>query len=195
MWIYIVLTGSISISVILGIYVFSGIKKTYDQKGTYSDKLLSLWFTMWAFHHIPLILSSLYGVWLIQIDKTFALAGGSVLFVTGAIILPMGMIEFRSLKRSTGQDISKLITTGIYRWSRNPQFVGWFLMLLGISLAGRSGLAFLLTGVFAIVIYLYTILLAEPYLESLYGEEYRLFKKRTARWIGIPGKNNEITSG
>lgn len=62
-------------------------------------------------------------------------------------------------------------------------------MLFGISLAGRSGFAFMLTGVFLVVIYVYTILLAEPYLESLYGEEYRLFRKRTARWIGIPKKN------
>ncbi len=182
----IVLYISTGISAILGIYVFSGIKKTYGKKGTYTNKLLSLWYAMWAFHHVPLVLASYYGVWSIPIDKTFALAGGSILFIIGVIILPMGMIEFRSLRRSTGQDISKLITTGIYRWSRNPQFAGWFLMLLGISLAGRSGFAFALTGVFVIVIYSYTILLAEPYLESLYGEEYRLFKLRTARWIGLP---------
>ena len=145
---------------------------------------------MWAFHHIPLMLSSFYEVWTIPIDKTFALVGGLILFGIGIIILPMGMIELRTLRRSCGQDISKLITTGIYRWSRNPQFVGWFLMLLGISLAGRSGFA--LTGGFAIVIYLYTILLAEPYLKSLYGQKYSLFKLRTARWIGIPHsiKNN-----
>jgi len=180
---------STGISVILGIYVFSEIKKTYDKKGTYTNKLLTLWYTMWAFHHIPLMLASYYGVWSIPIDKTLALAGGLILFLAGVILLPMGMIEFRSLRRSTGQDISKLITSGIYRWSRNPQFVGWFLMLFGISLAGRSGFAFALTGVFVIVIYLFTILLAEPYLESLYGEEYRLFKKGTARWFGIPKKN------
>jgi len=184
-----ILTG---ISVLLGIYVFSGIKKTYDRKGTYTNRLLSLWFTMWAFHHVPLMLASYYGVWAIPIGKTTALTSGSILFVIGVIMLPMGMIEFRSLRRSTGQDISKLITTGIYRWSRNPQFVGWFLMLLGISLAGQSGFALALTGVFFVVIYLYTILLAEPYLESLYGEEYRLFKLRTARWIGLPKKIKEV---
>ncbi|NOX89084.1 MAG: isoprenylcysteine carboxylmethyltransferase family protein [Calditrichaeota bacterium] len=190
MRIYVSLGISIGISAILGIYVFSEIKKTYKRKGTYSAKLLSAWFAMWAFHHIPLILSSFYGVWSIPIDKTFSLAGGLILFGIGVIILPMGMIEFGSLRRSTGQDISKLVTTGVYRWSRNPQFVGWFLMLLGISLAGRSAFAFALTGVFAVVIYFYTILLAEPYLESLYGEEYRLFKSRTARWFGIPKKQN-----
>jgi len=182
----IILYIPLSISGILGIYVFSGIKKTYDNKGTYTNLLLALWFSMWALHHIALILSAFYGVWPIRVDKIFALSGGVVLFIIGVIILPMGMLEFRSLSRSVGQDVSKLITTGIYRWSRNPQFVGWFLMLFGISLAGQSGFAFMLTGVFVIVIYLYTILLAEPYLENLYGEEYRLFRKRTARWIGIP---------
>ncbi|NOY59616.1 MAG: isoprenylcysteine carboxylmethyltransferase family protein [Calditrichaeota bacterium] len=188
MLIYAVLIILIGLSVVLGIYVFSEIKKTYDQNGVFTTKLLSLWYAMWAFHHVPLVLASIYGVWLIPIDKMAALIGGAVLLGAGAIILPMGMIEFRSLRRSTGQDISKLITTGIYKWSRNPQFMGWLLMLLGISLIGRSGLAFALTGVFFIVIYLYTILLAEPYLERLYGEDYRSYKSRTARWIGIPKK-------
>jgi len=182
MWLHIGLGVSIGIWIVLGIYVFTEIKKTYNKQEIFTNKLLS----MWAFHHVPLMLSSFYGVWSIPINKKFGLVGGLILFGIGVIILPMGMIEFRSLRRSTGQDISKLITTGVYRWSRNPQFVGWFLILLGISLAGRSGFAFALTGIFAIAIYLYTILLAEPYLESLYGEEYRLFKLRTARWFGIP---------
>lgn len=185
-WLYAGLGISLGIWVVLGLYVFSEIKKTYDRNRTYTNKLLSIWVVMWAFHHVPVVLASLCAVWLIPIDRTFALAGGLIIFGVGVIILPMGMIEFRSLRRSCGQDISKLITTGVYRWSRNPQFVGWFLMLLGISLAGRSGLALALTGVFAIVIYLYTILLAEPYLERLYGGEYRLYRSRTARWIGMP---------
>ena len=170
----------------LGIYVFSEIKKTYDKKGMFTNKLLSLWYAMWVFHHVPLVLASFYSVWSIPIDKTAALIGGVILFGIGAVVLPMGMIEFRSLRRSTGQDVSKLITTGIYRWSRNPQFVGWFLMLFGILLAGRSGLALALTIVFMVVLHLYTIRLAEPYLERLYGEEYRLYKSRTGRWISIP---------
>ena len=59
-------------------------------------------------------------------------------------------------------------------------------MLLGISFMGRSGLAFAFTVVFAIVIHLYTTRLAEPYLERLYGEEYRRYKSRTARYFGLP---------
>ncbi len=188
----IVLYILIAISMMLGVFVFAGIKKMYAKKGTYTNKLLALWFSMWAFHHIPLVLASFYNVMGIPVNKNIALISGLILFVIGAIILAWGLIEFRSLSRSIGQDVSKLITTGIYRWSRNPQFVGWFLMLLGISLAGRSGFALMLAGVFAIVIYLYTILLAEPYLEGLYGEAYRSYKKKAARWFGIPKNEGMI---
>jgi len=173
----------ISVWIILGIYVFSKVKETYHRNGVFSSNLLNLWFIMWGVHHLAVIFASIYGLWLIPINKTFALAGGLVLIAVGIIILATGMIEFRSLRRSCGQDISKLITSGIYRWSRNPQFIGCLFYLLGISLAGRSGLAFVLTGIAAIIIRLYTTLLAEPYLERLYGEEYRLYKLRTGRWI------------
>jgi len=143
---------------------------------------------MWGIYISALVLSSWYGVWLISIDKIFALVAGFVLIFSGIILLAVGMIKFCSLRRSCGQDISKLITGGVYKWSRNPQFIGCFLYLVGISLAGRSMFAFVLTVTASIVIYWYTIYLAEPYLERLYGEEYRLYKKKTSRWIGLPLK-------
>ncbi|NOY39494.1 MAG: isoprenylcysteine carboxylmethyltransferase family protein [Nitrospirae bacterium] len=188
MWLYTGLCISISIWIVLGIYVFSEIKKTYDRGGVFTDKLLNIWFVMWAFHHVAVILSSLYGVWLIPVNRTLALISGLFTFVFGTVILSAGMIGFRSLQRSYGQDTSRLVTSGIYRWSRNPQFIGWALMLSGISLAGRSGFAFVLTGVFTIVIHLYTTRMEEPYLERLYGEEYRQYKLSTPRYIGIPKK-------
>ncbi len=141
---------------------------------------------MWAFHHVPVILASVYGVWPLLIYKTLALAGGLITFIAGTIILTAGMATFGSYDRSAGKDISKLITTGIYRWSRNPQFIGWALMLLGISFMGRSGFALALTVLFIIVLYWYTVRLAEPYLEHLHGEEYLMYKSKAARWIGRP---------
>ncbi|WP_456474693.1 methyltransferase family protein [Candidatus Pyrohabitans sp.] len=170
---------------ILGAYVFSEIKKTYERGVTLPKKLLSLWYIMWGFHHLPVILASLHSLWPIPLSSTAALACGLVAVLVGLLIMIAGIAAL-SWRRSTGQDISGLVTTGIYSYSRNPQFVGWFLILLGISLAGRSGLALVLTGVFAVVIHLYATRLEEPYLERLYGEEYRLYKSRVARYIGIP---------
>ena len=192
MWLYMGLGVSIGIWIVLGIYVFPEIKKTYNKKGIFSNRLLYSWYAMWAFHHIPVVLASLFAIWLIPVNRTLALTGGLIIFIVGVVMLAMGMIEFRSLRRSTGQDVSKLITTGIYRWSRNPQFIGWFLMLLGISIAGRSGFALTLTIVFMVVLHLYTIRLAEPYLENMYGEEYRRYKSNTPRYIGIPKEPGKI---
>ena len=142
---------------------------------------------MWAFHHLPVIVSSFYGLWVLPLNKTGALLGGAFLIGAGFAVVGIGMREL-SLRRSYGQDASKLVTTGIYRYSRNPQFVGWFMILLGISIAGRSGFALVLTAIFALVIHTYTVRLEEPYLERLFGEEYRHYKERTPRYLGFPGR-------
>ncbi|MHC4070354.1 MAG: methyltransferase family protein, partial [Planctomycetota bacterium] len=83
-------------------------------------------------------------------------------------------------------DKSYVVKTGVYRWSRNPQYAGWFIWLLGVSVMGRSGLSFLFTIVFIIGIHFYNIKLEEPYLEQIFGEDYRMYKLSTPRYIGIP---------
>ena len=59
------------------------------------------------------------------------------------------------------------MTTGIYRWSRNPHFLGLYLALLGISLLGRSGYALLLTTIAVIFCHYYIVKAEEPYLERI----------------------------
>jgi len=90
-------------------------------------------------------------------------------------------------------EVSKLITTGIYRWSRNPQFLGLYFSLLGMSLFGRSGFALLLTAIAIIYCHYYIVKMEEPYLERIFGEDYIVYKLRTPRYIGIP-KSKENTA-
>lgn len=188
MRLYTVLGVSTGLWIVLGAYVFYEIRGTYRRQGTFTNRLLAAWYVMWAFHHVPVVLASLRSVWAIPIDSRLALTGGLTALVVGVVMLPMGMIEFRSLRRSTGQDTSTLITTGVYRWTRNPQFIGWSLVLLGVSTAGRSGFAMALAAAFMLVLHLYTVFLEEPYIESLHGEEYRRYRSHVPRYIGIPQK-------
>ncbi|NOZ22313.1 MAG: isoprenylcysteine carboxylmethyltransferase family protein [Planctomycetes bacterium] len=170
---------------VLGIYCWVGMKKAYE-KGEALPLRVSV--AIWAadtVHALLVAFSSAYGVWLLPVSKMAAQIGGWVVFGAGVAIMSAGMIEFRSLRRMSGLDTSKFVTTGIYRWSRNPQYLGWFLALLGVSLAGRSGLAFLFSAALVVSIHLYTVRLEEPYLGRIFGEDYRLYKSRTARYVGI----------
>lgn len=90
--------------------------------------------------------------------------------VTGTTLTSAGVIEFRSIRRLSGMETSKLITTGIYHWSRNPQFLGFYLTLLGITLLGSSGYALLLT-ITAITYYHYIINIEEPHLKHIFRRE------------------------
>jgi len=91
------------------------------------------------------ILSSLHRLWPLPFEETTALTCGLALLAIGVATISAGAMEFRSLRKISGMEVSKLITTGIYRWSRNPQFLGLYLSLLGIALLGHSGYALLLT--------------------------------------------------
>jgi protein-S-isoprenylcysteine O-methyltransferase Ste14 len=178
----------LGIFVILSIYCWLGAKKAYD-KGEILPLRVSI--AVWildTIHALLVIISSLYTVWPLPLNKTAVIISGLALILIGLVIMLIGMIKFRSLRKISGLDTSRLISTGIYGWSRNPQYMGWFLVLIGISLMGRSGLAFLLTIIAIIAMHLYVIWLEEPYLERIFGEEYRLYQSRVPRYLGIGKK-------
>jgi protein-S-isoprenylcysteine O-methyltransferase Ste14 len=76
-------------------------------------------------------------------------------------------------------------TKGLYRISRNPIYLGCFLIYIGIGIACASWLFLLLT---AIWIVLYDILITpeERWCLEKYGNEYQEYMNRTPKWIGIP---------
>lgn len=172
--------------VVLGLYVLLETKKTYDNGKTLSKGLSTGWWMLDTVHCLLVILSSLYTVWLILINEKVALIGGSVTLGVGVVVMLAGMVEFHSVRRISGVDTSQLVTTGIYRWSRNPQYFGWFLVLSGISVIGRSWLALFYTMIAIILFHFYTTQVEEPYLERIFREKYLLYKERTPRYIGIP---------
>ncbi|MCS7386302.1 MAG: hypothetical protein NDF55_06160 [archaeon GB-1867-005] len=137
--------------------------------------------------------SSLYNVWLLPIERTAALISGLVLLVIGSALTLDGIIEFRPIRRVFGMEVSILITTGVYSWSRNPQFLDFYLALLGISLLGRSGYALFLAAIAIICCHYYIVKAEEPYLERVFGKEYLAYKLRTPRYVRAPRSENKST--
>jgi protein-S-isoprenylcysteine O-methyltransferase Ste14 len=177
---------STGISAALGLYVLSKTKRDYEKKEKLSAGTSLGWWMVDTAWIALVVTSSLYNLWPLPIEEIAALTVGLALFTIGGILTLAGIAEFRSLRRVSGVEISKLITTGIYRWSRNPQFLGFYLALLGVSFIGRSGYALLLTIIVIACCHYYIIKIEEPYLECIFGKEYLKYKSRTPRYFGIP---------
>ncbi|MHA1439239.1 MAG: methyltransferase family protein [Promethearchaeota archaeon] len=184
---YFLFFGTLIILILYGAIIFKKTKTIYDKVDVLPKWLSISWSVMYGIGWFSLILCD---IWLIPINIIIAFIFGGVLIVIGIIILFVSMVQFKSISRSFGRDTSQLITGGIYRWSRNPQNLGCFLILFGTSLITKSILAFLLSIVYLIIIHLYIIILEEKYLELIFKEDYVNYKKRTSRYFGIPEKKN-----
>ena len=81
------------------------------------------------------------------------------------------------------RDRTELVTSGIYQFSRNPAFLGFDLMYIGVMLMYCNYLTVPLS-VFSIVMLHLQILQEERYLEETFGEAYREYKRHTFRYLG-----------
>jgi len=75
-----------------------------------------------------------------------------------------------------------LITNGLYRYSRNPQYVASILGFAGGGLANGGTRAIILCGL-AILVYVIMPFTEEPWLQQAYGDVYLDYKRRTPRFL------------
>lgn len=81
------------------------------------------------------------------------------------------------------KDRTTLVTTGIYRYSRNPAFLGFDFMYVGLLLM-YFNLSMLVVSAFAIIMLHLQILQEERYLTENYGDSYREYRKHVFRYLG-----------
>ena len=112
---------------------------------------------------------------------------GLVIASIGAGLIVAGRREYASRARVYGLLEDKLITKGIYRNSRNPQYAGYWFMMLGAAMASLSQWALLLVSVFALIAHFYVKGVEEPHLRSAFGENYLEYCKRTPRYLRLKG--------
>lgn len=103
----------------------------------------------------------------------------------GDLIFLLSVLSMKDSWRAgiPDQDRTELVTSGIYRFSRNPAFLGFDLMYIGVMLMYCNLLTVPLT-VFAIVMLHLQILQEERYLEETFGAAYREYKRHTFRYLG-----------
>lgn len=111
--------------------------------------------------------------------------GGAVLFLLGGALAAWGLIVFRKARTTTipGETSTKLVTSGPYRFSRNPMYVG-----LSLAYIGEAGLLtqiwplLMLPFVVAYVNWI-VIPVEEARLKEDFGNAYEPYCARVRRWV------------
>jgi protein-S-isoprenylcysteine O-methyltransferase Ste14 len=116
---------------------------------------------------------------------------GALLIVLGEWIRLSGVAAAGTVTRRRSRDVQRLVTYGIFGWTRNPLYVGNFFIWMGFVVI--SGVLWFLPVAIALFALEYTLIVAyeEGVLESIFGAEYLQFKQTTPRWIPRPPRRRE----
>ena len=105
-----------------------------------------------------------------------------------ALGLGLGMLALREFKRMQTFSKSKtaamnLVTTGIYRYTRNPVNLGFLLILIGLPLSGGEYWGIVLMPMFILAMNSLVIKPEETFLENKFKDEFIKYKASVRRWI------------
>jgi protein-S-isoprenylcysteine O-methyltransferase Ste14 len=108
---------------------------------------------------------------------------GSAVFVMGSILYGLGLaVVVKALFDFRNTPPGQTVTGGVYRLSRNPQWVGLALLLIGVGFAVGSWLVLSMLGV-VVVCYHFQILAEEKTCLEQYGASYQDYLNRAPRYF------------
>lgn len=110
---------------------------------------------------------------------------GGLIIVAGLLLLVFANGQF--FRAGTDpipfRDVTALVTTGIYRFTRNPMYLGMVLVLLGCAITVGAVTALVIAPVFMVIIEWRFIRPEEDMLRGLFPGEYEAYCQRVRRWI------------
>jgi protein-S-isoprenylcysteine O-methyltransferase Ste14 len=111
--------------------------------------------------------------------------GGGLLILVGLVLLVSanGLFTRAGTDVIPFRDVSALVTTGVYRYSRNPMYLGMVAVLLGCAITVGALTALFITPIFMVIIELRFIRPEEDMLRGLFPEEYPAYCRQVRRWI------------
>lgn len=106
-----------------------------------------------------------------------------LLIIIGLLIVCTAMIPL-GYRRTMGVKSNKLKVNGLYKYTRNPQLIGYYLILIGFILSYPSLYAVGWLIVFSVISHL-MVITEEEYLTNLYGREYQDYFNRIPRYLSF----------
>ncbi len=112
------------------------------------------------------------------------LVGGAIL-VAGLTLLVFagGLFKRAGTDMIPFREVSALVTSGVYRFSRNPMYLGMAAILLGCAVTVGAATALLIPPLFMVIVEWRYIRPEENLLADLFPEEYPAYRQRVRRWL------------
>ena len=110
-----------------------------------------------------------------------------IILIIGLIVIVSPVVDFIKSKTTVNpvkfKNVNRLVTTGIYRYSRNPMYLGMILIIISTTVYYLNFLSVFSPLIFYIWINKFQINREEIFLEDKFGSEYLKYKSKTRRWI------------
>ena len=122
-----------------------------------------------------------------QIDNNAMGILSLISFVAGISILVLAVRAFKNQETTVNpiliEKASSLVVSGIFKYSRNPMYLGMVLILLGLSFEFNIIGGFLLIIAFVTFITFFQIKPEEMAMRKIFDQEFVAYKKNVRRWL------------
>ena len=111
---------------------------------------------------------------------------GLILLGLGDLVFTVSVLQMKDNWRAGVQreEKTELVTTGIYSISRNPAFLGFDLMYIGIMITFFNWILCVVTCVVMVLFHLQIVNVEEDFLIEAFGDEYIKYRKKVCRYLG-----------
>lgn len=128
-------------------------------------------------------------IWLAILDWDNFIFGHWSLIVVGGFLMSVGYAIYYWARQHLGWKMMiglkrKFIATGIYKYTRNPMYIGDIALCVGFALISNSYLIYVIA-IFGVILFLFTPFAEEKWLREQYGAEYDDYVLHVPRFIPL----------
>ena len=127
-----------------------------------------------------------YPSWALILARPIGLVAVAI-FALGLLLLLAGALTllWRKTTVHPGRTPQALVTGGLYRYTRNPIYLGMLLILLTIPLMATQPRLLIFTLAFFVIMDFYVIPREEKIIRKAFELDFEVYQRRTRRWFGI----------
>ena len=107
--------------------------------------------------------------------------------LAGLLLALRGVIDFRRAQTTIDprhpEQSARLVTTGVYRWTRNPMYLGFVAALAGLAIALQSVAGLAIASLAAVYLQRFQIHPEERILQRRFGDAFNVYLGQVRRWL------------